>query len=53
MSRFHCSGCNYDFEQKEGKPPKKCPYCGRMGTIRRERTASELLNEVDAMLKGD
>lgn len=53
MARLHCTGCNYEFEQKEGKPPKKCPYCGRMGALRRERTAEEILKEVDLMFEGN
>lgn len=53
MTKFHCTSCNYEFEVKEGKPPKKCPFCGRMGTVRREKSAAELLNEVDAIMRDE
>lgn len=51
MARFHCISCNYEFEGGE-RPPKKCPYCGKFGAVRRERSAAELLKEVDDMMKG-
>jgi DNA-directed RNA polymerase subunit RPC12/RpoP len=47
MTKFVCSKCNYRFEANQAD---SCPYCGGK-TIEREKSASELLNEVTNMLK--
>ncbi len=48
MTTFHCSQCNYEFDVA-GKVPKKCPYCGK-ASLRRERTAADLLKEVESIM---
>ncbi|MFH1249223.1 MAG: hypothetical protein V1660_03655 [archaeon] len=51
MAKFQCTACNYEFEGSE-RPPKKCPYCGKFGAVKREKSATEILNEVDYFMKG-
>ena len=48
MVKWVCTGCNYRFEQEEAD---ECPYCGRVDKIEKEPSASELLNEVERVLK--
>lgn len=47
MVKFVCSKCNYRFEANKAED---CPYCGEK-TVSREKSASELLNEVTKMLE--
>ena len=47
MDRFVCKGCNYRFEREDAFD---CPYCGNE-SIEKEQSASELLNEIDGLLK--
>jgi predicted nucleic acid-binding Zn-ribbon protein len=50
MTQFVCENCNYAFAS--GKPMiRSCPYCGKIGTVKREATAENLINEVDKMVK--
>ncbi len=49
MTRYYCTACGYKFEPKTGKVPTVCPYCGRRGTLKREGSAQELLDELDEM----
>ena len=30
--------------------PKKCPYCSRIGTVKQESSAEDILKEVDDMI---
>jgi len=46
MTRYYCKACGYRFEPKTDKIPKVCPYCGRTGTLVKEGTAQDLLDEV-------
>ena len=47
MTRFVCGICNYKFEREAFDMRKnQCPYCGKKGTVKREASASEILNEV-------
>ena len=47
MTKWICPGCNYRFEAEN---PTECPYCGRTN-IEKEKDASELLEEVESLLK--
>ena len=47
MTKFVCSKCNYRFEAEK---VDSCPYCGDE-TVDREKSASELINEVTNMLQ--
>ena len=49
MTRYYCTACGYRFETKSDKKPKVCPYCGKEGTLVREGTAQEILDEVSKM----
>ena len=44
MLKLQCTKCNYKF-QKE-KMPHRCPYCGNEGTLKKEVTAQDVLDEV-------
>ena len=46
MTKFICKACNYRFEAKEAKD---CPYCGK-GSIEREKSASEILEEIEEIV---
>ncbi len=46
MTRYYCTACGYRFEPKTNRKPKVCPYCGKRGTLVREGTAQELIDEV-------
>lgn len=47
MVKFLCKNCNYRFESEHAFD---CPYCGKE-SIEKEKTAEELLIEVDNMLQ--
>jgi len=51
MTQFVCSNCNYKFTAF--KEPKRCPYCSKEGTAKREATAGDILREVDSMIEQD
>lgn len=43
---YVCKNCHY----KSLKETLECPYCGKKGTIEKEKSASELLGEIDQLL---
>ena len=45
MTRYYCKVCGYKFEPKTDRVPTVCPYCGRKGTLVKEGTAQDLINE--------
>ena len=47
MTRNICSQCGFKFEAKN---PIECPYCGRRGTLEKEKSAGELLDDVNSLL---
>lgn len=47
---FQCRKCSYRFESKQ-KIPKKCPFCGSIGSVIMEKTAEDVLNEIENMMK--
>lgn len=49
MAKFVCTKCNYRFDS--GKIEKVCPYCNDQ-TLEKEKSASELLDEVKNILEG-
>jgi rRNA maturation endonuclease Nob1 len=50
MTQYVCENCNYVFTS--AKPMiRSCPYCGKVGTVKREATAESLITEVDKMVK--
>jgi len=49
MTSFQCNNCKYRFELKGERTPRNCPYCGKIGTVVRERSAEELLKDVSNM----
>ncbi len=46
--RVKCTVCGYSFDVQK-RIPKDCPYCGRQNTLRRVKTAEEILREVDEL----
>lgn len=48
MTKYVCKNCNYRFEHKSAN---ECGFCG-MDSIEIEKNASELLDEIDRLLKG-
>ena len=47
MTKYVCRDCNYRFESRE---TNECMFCG-MGNIELEKSAGELLDDVDRLLK--
>lgn len=50
MAEYRCASCSYNFSSKEAGI-KKCPYCGKVGTIKKEDTTENILEEVDKLIK--
>lgn len=50
MTQYVCENCNYNFNS-EKLVIKSCPYCGKIGTVRKEMTAENLINDVDKMVR--
>jgi DNA-directed RNA polymerase subunit RPC12/RpoP len=50
MTQYVCENCNYSFSSD--KPfVRSCPYCGKLGTVKKETTAEKLIDEVDRMVR--
>ncbi|MBI5398464.1 hypothetical protein HZB03_03285 [Candidatus Woesearchaeota archaeon] len=47
--KFRCANCNYRFEYKREGDPRSCPYCSKVGSLRREASASDVLRAVENM----
>lgn len=47
MTRFVCRMCNYKFNRENFDIKTQCPYCGKNGTVKREESASEILEEIN------
>ena len=47
MVKFVCKKCNYRFESESNFD---CPYCGRDESVKKEKSAVELLNEIEGIL---
>jgi len=47
MTDFVCMNCKYRFKSEDGKT---CPYCGKR-SVEKDKSASELLNEIENMLE--
>jgi len=45
MPVFVCEKCKYRMERP--KAPLRCPYCSESGTLKRIKTAADLLREVE------
>ncbi|HLC96290.1 MAG TPA: hypothetical protein VJH97_03145 [Candidatus Nanoarchaeia archaeon] len=43
--KLQCSRCSYAFESTT--LPLRCPYCGKSGTVYKQKSAQDLLNEVE------
>ncbi|MBI2129563.1 hypothetical protein HYU07_04955 [Candidatus Woesearchaeota archaeon] len=43
MVSLYCKKCGYRMDKE--KMPERCPYCGKIGTMARVRSAQDLLNE--------
>ncbi len=53
MTNYICSNCNYKFNSNKTVAPKSCPYCGAIGKVGAEATASDLLREVEDVTESD
>jgi rubrerythrin len=47
MAKYICRHCNFKFESQS---PSDCPYCGRGKTLEKEKSAGELLQEINDIL---
>ena len=43
--KFECRKCQYTLEKDV--LPKRCPYCGETGTMRKASVAQDILDEVE------
>ncbi|MEM3075011.1 MAG: rubredoxin [Candidatus Pacearchaeota archaeon] len=46
MGKFRCGKCNYQFEIEMETLPRLCPNCGEKGSVNRELSADELINDI-------
>ena len=53
MVNYLCGNCNYKFTSNKTETPRSCPYCGAVGTVRAESSASDLLREVEDVTESD
>ncbi|NOZ80914.1 MAG: hypothetical protein GXP63_04535 [DPANN group archaeon] len=44
MTKFVCKGCGYKVDKE--KAPARCSYCGKDGSLIREKSAQDILDEV-------
>lgn len=47
--KYQCSSCGFKFETS--LEPRKCPNCARENTVCLEMQDSELITDVDSLLK--
>lgn len=47
MARYICKHCKFKCDLKA---PVECPYCGK-GMLEKEKSASELLDEIEKVLE--
>lgn len=47
---YQCRKCSYRFESSI-KLQKKCPFCGSIGSVVTEKTAEDVINEIENMMK--
>ncbi|MGB9748979.1 MAG: hypothetical protein ACP5OZ_05200 [Candidatus Woesearchaeota archaeon] len=45
MAKYYCKACGYRFQTKSDKKPRNCPYCGKSGTLVKEGTAQDIIEE--------
>jgi DNA-directed RNA polymerase subunit RPC12/RpoP len=45
MAKYYCKSCGYRFQTKSDKKPRTCPYCGKSGTLVKEGTAQDIIEE--------
>ena len=45
MPKLFCTKCNYNFEKD--KVPSRCPYCAEDNSVVVQRTAQDILDEVN------
>lgn len=46
MLNLQCTKCNYRFSKEQ--MPKRCPYCGADGTLKKTQSAQDLLDSTIA-----
>ena len=44
MTKLVCEACGYKMEKE--KVPFRCPYCSKEGTLVKEKSAQDLLDDV-------
>jgi rubrerythrin len=49
MDDYVCLNCRYRF--KAGEKPKACPWCSKSGSVEQERSAEDIVNEVEKLLE--
>lgn len=47
MPKLYCTKCNYNFEKD--KVTSRCPYCAEDNSVKVQRTAQDILDEVEIM----
>jgi len=51
---FQCTKCKYKFNNRDRSktdPPKNCPWCNSIGTVKTLKTAEEIVRDVDSLLE--
>lgn len=48
MENYVCLNCKYRLKAKE--KPKACPWCSKTGCVEKERSAEDIVSEVEKLL---
>lgn len=51
MAKLICKQCNYKFDSVSDALPKKCPYCGKERTVKKESSAEDIVGEVNRIMQ--
>lgn len=51
MATFFCKNCSFKYTPKRviNTPPRTCTNCGAIGSLQKEPSAEDILNESDYM----
>jgi rubrerythrin len=49
MENYVCLNCKYRFKTKES--PKACPWCSKSGSVQKEKSAEDIVSEVEKLLE--
>jgi predicted nucleic acid-binding Zn-ribbon protein len=51
MAKIKCDTCKFVFDGNESSINKNCPYCGKKGNLSFEKSAEEVVQDIDKFLE--